>query len=83
MKVILLPQAKEDLAGISEPLLSRILKRLSVLASYPSLGEALGSPVAAYRATTVAPFRIIYRQTGPATLHIAFIRHCRRGRILP
>lgn len=78
MKVVFLPQAQADLDEIEEPLLSGIRKRLAVLASYPSLGSPLFSPLADYRATVVGHFRIVYKQL-PRVVEICYIRDCRRS----
>ena len=79
MKIILLPQAQEDLASIAEPLLSKVIKRLRTLALYPSMGAAMSGLFSGYRGTVVGNFRVVYKQPEPATIHIAYIRHCRRS----
>lgn len=78
MKVIVLAQAKADLADITGPLLARILKRLQALGKYPELGGAMTAPLAGYRSTVVAHLRIVYRVSGEAVL-VSYIRHCRRS----
>lgn len=78
MKVVILPQAQADLDEIKEPLLSGIRKRLTALGSYPSLGSPLFSPLAAYRATVVGHFRIVYKQK-PHAVEVCYIRDCRRS----
>ena len=80
MRVILLPQAQEDLEAIAEPLKAKVLRRLEALRRYPSLGAAMAGSYSAYRSTVVAGFfRITYKQPAPGLLHIAYIRHCRRS----
>lgn len=41
-------------------------------------GAPMSGPFAGYRGTVVSLFRIVYKQASPDTLHIAYIRHCRR-----
>ena len=77
LKVLLLPQAQEDLHSILDPLFMRITKRLKALRRYPELGHAMAGPFAGYRATVVALYRILYRII-PGTILVAYIRHCRR-----
>lgn len=77
LKVLLLPQAQEDLDSILDPLFSRVAKRLKALRRYPGIGHAMAGPFAGYRATVVAPYRILYRST-PGAILVAYIRHCRR-----
>lgn len=78
MKVVLLPQAKADLADVTGPLLSQVLKRLEALRDYPLLGSALTGPLAGYRSTVVDPLRIVYKATKAAVL-VAYVRHSRRS----
>lgn len=78
MKVALLPQAKADLAAITDPLLTKILKRLAVLGNYPQLGCALTGQLNGYRSTTVASMRIVYTVSGE-TVVVSYVRHCRRS----
>lgn len=78
MKVVILPQAQADLDEITEPLLSRIRKRLGSLSSYPALGAELHGPLAGHRATVIGCFKIVYMRT-PDAIEISFIRDCRRA----
>ena len=78
MKVVLLPQAKADLADITGPLLSRVLKRLEALHNYPQLGVALAGPLIGFRCTTVASLRIVYKASQETVL-VSYVRHCRRS----
>ncbi len=78
MKVVLLPQAQEDLDAIAEPLFSKVVKRLQALRRYPALGAAMSGPFSGYRSTLVNFYRIIYKQPTQDTILIAYIRHCRR-----
>ena len=78
MKVILLPQAQEDLGGIEHPLLARVLKRLGALRRYPDLGAPMVGPFAGYRSSVVGLFRIVYKRPSPDLIQVAYIRHCRR-----
>lgn len=78
MKTVLLLQAQEDLDGIVEPLLSKMIKRLRALRRYPDLGAALTGPYTGYQSSVVGPFRIIYKRASPEKLFITYIRHCRR-----
>jgi len=76
VNVVLLPQAKADLAEITDPLLSRVIKRLQSLRNYPELGGAMTSPLIGYRSTVVAYLRIVYRVSGETVL-VSYVRHCR------
>lgn len=78
MRILLLPQAQEDLEAITEPLLSKVLKRIQALSRYPEFGAAMAGPFSGYRSTIVGFFRIVYRQVSPQLIHVAYIRHCRR-----
>jgi len=79
LKISLLPQAQEDLCDITDPILSKILKRIHALRRYPELGAAMVGPFAGYRSTVVDPFRIVYKQAAHDLLLVAYIRHCRRN----
>lgn len=78
MRVILLPQAQEDLDGIREPLFSRVVKRLRTLKDYPEIGGPMAGPFSGYRSAVVELFRIIYRNTPGGVLKVAYVRDCRR-----
>lgn len=78
MKVVIAPQAQADLDEITEPLLSRIRKRLGSLGAYPALGAELHGPLAGYRATVVGCFKIVYKRR-PDAIEISYIRDCRRA----
>jgi len=78
VKVVLLPQAKADLAEITGPLHSRVIKRLLALRTYPELGSAMTSPLIGYRSTVVAHLRIVYR-VSKETVLVSYVRHCRRS----
>ncbi len=78
MKLILLPQAQEDLDGVSEPLLGRVIRRIETLRRYPELGAPMAGPFAGYRSTVVELFRIVYRLLPNETIEIAYVRDCRR-----
>ncbi len=78
MKVVLLPQAVEDLDQIEDPLYSRVLRRLRLLAKTPAMGAPMAGPFTGYRSTVVGLFRVVYRVT-ERTVEIAYIRHCRRS----
>ena len=79
MKVVLLPQAQENLDEIYDPPYTRILKRLRMLEKTPESGVALAGPFTGYRSTVVGLFRIIYRIVDRKTVEIAYIRHCKRA----
>lgn len=79
MKVVLLPQAQQDLDEIYEPLLGRIVRHLRLLERFPEMGAAMVGPFAGYRSTIVAMFRIVYRVMPRGVIEIAYVRHCRRS----
>ncbi|MBI5242694.1 MAG: type II toxin-antitoxin system RelE/ParE family toxin [Elusimicrobia bacterium] len=78
MKVVLLPQAQEDLDSVFEPLLSRIVRRLEILREFPDLGAPMAGPFSGHRSTVVGMFRIVYRLLPPDMIEVAYIRNCRR-----
>lgn len=78
MKVVLLPQAQEDLDRIFEPLLSQVLCRIEVLKKYPELGPAMAGPFAGYRSTVIEFFRVVYRLLPNHVIEVAYVRDCRR-----
>lgn len=78
MKVALLPQAKADLSALTDPLLTKVLKRLEALRNYPQLGCALTGQLDGYRSTIVASLRIVYTVSGE-TVVVSYVRHCRRS----
>lgn len=77
MRVVLLPQARQDLDAISDPLFSRVLKRLESLEKFPDFGAPMTGPFAGWRSTVVDFFRIVYRATSDR-LEVAYIRDCRQ-----
>jgi len=78
LRIVLLPQAVEDLRLIYDPLYSQIIHRFSLLAEFPEMGAALPSEMGGWRATLVGIFRIFY-QVKPDRIEIGYIRHCRRA----
>ncbi|HEX4047635.1 MAG TPA: type II toxin-antitoxin system RelE/ParE family toxin [Elusimicrobiota bacterium] len=78
MKLRFLLQAKEDLSAISDPLFSRVLRRLDLLKKFPELGALLPDPHADMRSTVVDNFRIVYRLLANGAIEINYIRDCRR-----
>jgi plasmid stabilization system protein ParE len=82
LKVILLPQAQEDLDAIFDPVLSRIVRRLRLLEADPALGAPMMGQFQGYRSIVVGMFRIVYRVRRRRTteaIEVAYIRHCRRA----
>jgi plasmid stabilization system protein ParE len=79
LKVVLLPQAEQDLDDIVDPVLGRILRRLRLLERFPEMGAPMMGPFTGYRSTTVAMFRIVYRLLPRGIVEIAYVRHCRRA----
>jgi hypothetical protein len=79
LKIILLPQAQEDLDAIFEPVLTRVVRRLRLLEDCPELGVAMMGAFDGYRSTVVKMFRIIYRRPSTDTIEVAYIRDCRRA----
>ena len=78
MKVVLLPQAQADLDRIYDPVLTRVVRRLRLLARCPEMGARMLGYFHGYRSTVVDIFRIVYRVSG-RTAEVAYIRDCRRG----
>jgi len=78
LKLIILPQAQADLDAITEPLLSRIARRIEALTQFPELGSQMSKLFTSYRSTVVDFFRIVYRVRDSETLEVGFIRDCRR-----
>ena len=78
MKVVLLPQAAEDLDEIADPLFSRIIGRIESLKQFPSLGAPMFGPFSTYRSFVVGLFRVVYRVRTKTIVEIAYVRHCRR-----
>ena len=78
MKVVLLPQAQENLDAIAEPLFGHVVRRLQVLMEFPELGAPMAGPFAGYRSTVVDMFRIVYRLSPPGIIEVAYVRDCRR-----
>lgn len=77
-RILLLPQAQDDLNSVQDPLFSRILQRLDILTRFPFLGPSLHHPFSGYRATVVDFFRIVYRITAKGDIEVAYVRHCSR-----
>ncbi len=78
MKVVLLPQAQEDLDAVFDPLFSEIIHKLETLKEYPELGPAMTGPFSGYRTVVVDFFRIVYRLASRDLIEVAYIRDCRR-----
>jgi len=78
VKIVLLPQAKEDLDAIHDPILSGIIQRLEALKLYPKMGVSMTGPFMGYRTVVVDFFRIIYRIRKTDTIEVAYVRDCRR-----
>ena len=79
MKVVLLPQASDDLDEIYEPVLARVLRRLRYLERLPEMGAPMAGPFAGYRSTVVDMFRIVYWLRPRKVIEVAYIRDCRRA----
>jgi len=79
LKVTLLPQAKQDLDAIYDPVLGRIIRALRLLERFPEMGAPMVGPFTGYRSTIVAMFRIVYRVLPRGVVEIAYIRHCSRA----
>lgn len=77
-RILILPQAAEDLRSIYDPLYSEICHRIRLLAEYPEMGKTLPSQTPGWRATRVGVFRIVYR-VKPRDIEIVFVRHCARS----
>ncbi len=79
MKVVLPPQAEEDLDTVHDPVFSRIVRRLRLLERLPELGAPMIGPFAGYWSTVVAMFRLLYRVLPRGVVEAAYVRHCRRA----
>ncbi|MBK9029951.1 MAG: type II toxin-antitoxin system RelE/ParE family toxin [Myxococcales bacterium] len=79
MKVVLLPQASDDLDEILEPVLGRVLRRLRMLEKFPQLGAPMAGPFTGYRSSVIDMFRIVYRLRPRNVIEVAYVRHCRRA----
>jgi plasmid stabilization system protein ParE len=79
LKVVLLPQARDHLDEIFDPVLSRVVRRLRLLERFPEMGAPMAGPFAGYRSTIVDMFRIVYRVRPRKIVEIAYIRDCRRA----
>jgi plasmid stabilization system protein ParE len=77
LKVVLLPQAEADLDLIFDPVLTRVVRRLRLLARCPEMGARMLGHFDGYRSTMVDIFRIVYRVSA-RTVEVAYIRDCRR-----
>lgn len=77
MKVVLLPQAEADLDRIFDPVLTRVVRRLRLLARFPEMGPRMLGPFHGYRSSVMDVFRIVYR-VSTRTVEVAYIRDCRR-----
>ena len=78
MKVVLLPQAQEALDAISDPLLSKVIRRLQALKEFPELGAPMTGPFFGYRSLVVGAYRVVYKLRLPRTIEVAYLRDCRR-----
>lgn len=77
-KILLLPQAQEDLDQIYNPLFSQIIQRLEILKEYPLLGTAMNGAFIGYRSFVVGIFRVVYKIISDGVIEIVYIRHCKR-----
>jgi hypothetical protein len=81
LKIVLLPQATDDLDPIFDPVRSRIVRRLRLLERFPELGAPMIGPFRGYRSTVVAMVRIVYRIASASTIEVAYSAAVRaRGR---
>ena len=72
-KIVLLPQAAEDLDAIQEPLYSEILRKIRLLQDFPQLGAVMQEAFQGYRSLVAAPFRVIYRIASEDRIEVAYI----------
>lgn len=77
-KIVLLPQAREDLDRIHDPLFSKVIEKIEILRDYPHWGASMEGPFIGYRSFIVGIFRVVYRVISDDLIEIAYIRHCRR-----
>ncbi|HXT02103.1 MAG TPA: type II toxin-antitoxin system RelE/ParE family toxin [Elusimicrobiota bacterium] len=78
MKLRFLPLAEEDVLAISEPLFSRVSRRLRILTQFPEMGAVMPKPFSDMRSTVVDNFRIVYRLLPDGVIEVAYVRDCRR-----
>ncbi|MBI2915671.1 MAG: type II toxin-antitoxin system RelE/ParE family toxin [Elusimicrobia bacterium] len=78
MKIILLPQAQEDLNKIYDPLLTEVCEKILLLKEYPHWGASMSGPFRGYRSFVVSIFRVVYRIVSRERIEVAYVRHCRR-----
>ncbi len=64
--------------AISDPLFSRVVRRLEVLKEFPELGAPMPKPGSDMRSTVVENFRVVYQLCADGVIEIAYIRDCRR-----
>ena len=79
MKIVLRPQAQRQLDEIYDPVLSRVDRRLQLLARFPEMGAPMLGAFAGYRSTVVDMFRIVYRLRPRKIIEVAYIRDGRRA----
>lgn len=77
MRVVLLPQAQHGLDAVTDPLLSRISRRIDALRDFPEMGAPMVGPYRGYRSLVVDFFRVVYK-VRPGSIEIQFVRDCRR-----
>jgi len=80
LQIVLLPQVIEDLDEIEDPMFSRLLKKIQLLAEFPQLGSAMVGSYIGYRCLVVDFFRIVYRVIGNKAIEVAYVRHGRRAK---
>jgi plasmid stabilization system protein ParE len=77
-RIILLPQAIQDLDHIFEPVLGRVLDRVGLLRMFPEFGPTLEGRFSGCRSFLVEPFRIVYRIAAEDRIEVLFVIHVRR-----
>jgi hypothetical protein len=82
VKILFLPQAEEELLSLRDPLFSKIIHRIELLPSYPSLGAAMTGPFAQYRSLVVEFHRVYYRLSPTGHIIVTHLRDCRRKPVL-
>jgi plasmid stabilization system protein ParE len=73
VRVVLLPQAQEDLDEIVEPLLARVLRQIENLVAFPLMGVAMRGPFEGWRSPIADRFRVIYCVQGEV-IQVAYVR---------
>ena len=78
LQIVFLEQAAEELERLYDPLYSRILKKIDLLARFPHLGVEMFDAFFGYRSLVAEPYRMIYQVIGEKYIEVAFLFHVKR-----